>query len=87
MKTFRHHVLELFFMCMGAGSAQFRTTVDRFSGHFMPRTVFLCRLNLLYVIHACWIFLCCYPCFKKKKTRKKFQFVCDFILIESHVVW
>ena len=58
-------------------------SVDGFSGHFMPETVFLCRLNLLYVIHAYWIFFFFFVILasKKKKNCKKFQFVCVFILV------
>ena len=41
---------------LGAGFAQFGTNYERVSRHFMPYIVFLCRLKLLNVIQACWIF-------------------------------
>ena len=45
--------------------------MEGFSGHFMPETVFLCRLNLLYVIHAGPFFCVVILASKKKKTGKK----------------
>ena len=58
-------------------------TVEGFSRHFMPETVFLCRLNLLYVIHARLLFFfVVILASKKKKTGKKLQFVFVFILAE-----
>ena len=57
--------------------------MEGFSGHFMPETVFLCRLNLLYVIHARLLFFgVVILASKKKKTGKKLQFVFVFILAE-----
>ena len=37
MKIFRHHVVELFFTCMGAGSAQFGTNCGRVFYAFYAR--------------------------------------------------
>ena len=55
--------------------------VDNFSGHFMLETVFLCRLNLMYVIHAYWIFFVVVILAAKKKNWKKNLVCVCFILV------
>ena len=57
--------------------------MDGFSGHFMPETMFLCRLNLLYVIHACWIFCVVILASKKKNWKKIPVCVCFYSCLNS----
>ena len=57
-------------------------TVEGFSGHFMPETVFLCRFNLLCVIHAGLLFLVLLFLLQRKtKTGKKNSSLCLFLFL------
>ena len=59
--------------------------MDGFSRHFMLETVFLCKLNLLYVIHACWIFFFFFIlASRKEKNWKKIPVcVCFYFYLNS----
>ena len=59
--------------------------MDGFSRHFMLETVFLCRLNLLYVIHACWIFY--FFCYSGLKKKGKNSSLCVFLFLINSMLF
>ena len=63
--------------------------MEGFSGHFMPETVFLCRLNLLYVIHAGLLFfgVVILASNKNKKKLEKNSSLCLFLFLLNSMLF
>ena len=62
--------------------------VDGFSRDFMPETLFLCRFNMLYVIHACWIFFFFFfVILDSKKKIGKNSSLCVFLFLLNSMLF